>query len=230
MTKRFRSFFVILLAGFAVAMGAAVHTQDNSGRFDMAVRTDFFAGFSGDMARFDKAMTLCETTLAANPRHAEALVWHGGGLIFRAGLAFQKGDFQTGGELWGKGMKEMEDAVALQPDHIAVRIPRAAVLIEASRNMPPQAAAPVLRLAVDDYERVRELQLSDLDKLSDHARGELLFALADGWARLGDKDKARAYFTQLTTGAATSGRTEYAKLWLEGKAPARAPACIGCHK
>ena len=33
----------------------------------MQVRSDFFAGFTGDIKRFDSAMELCEKTLAANP-------------------------------------------------------------------------------------------------------------------------------------------------------------------
>ncbi len=89
-----------------------------------------------------------------------------------SGLAFRAGDFQKGTELWGRGMAEMERAVSLQPDNVAVRIPRAASLIEASRQMPPAQGAPILKIAVDDYERVLALQASYFDKLSDHARGE----------------------------------------------------------
>jgi hypothetical protein len=195
----------------------------------MAVRTDFFAGFTGDMARFERAMTLCETILANSPDHAEALVWHGGGLAFRSGLAFQSGDFQKGGELWGRGMAEMGRAVSLEPDNVGVRIPRAATLMEASRQMPAAQAGPILKLAVDDYERVLALQSAYFDKLSDHARGELLFGLADGWARLGDKDKARDYFTRLTSTATGSGRVTYAKAWLDGAPPASVGRCVGCH-
>lgn len=243
MTINFRSVLAAAFAAYALALGSAVHTQVPTAtsaasaapvapatRFDLIVRADFFAGFSGDTQRFDSAMEVCEKALASNPLHAEAMVWHGGGLIFRAGMAFQGGDFAKGGELWGKGMDEMGKAVSLEPNNVGVRIPRAAVLIEASRNMPPQSAAPVLKLAVDDYEKVLDLQKGYLDTLSDHARGELLFALADGWARLGDQAKARDYFTKLTTGAATSGRAEYARAWLDGKPPTATPRCIGCHK
>src|SRR5438132_5854906 len=76
--------------------------------FDMLVRADFFAGFAGDEARLEKGMDACERTLAENPKHAEALVWHGSGLGFQAGMAFQKGDMKTGGELWARSMKEMD--------------------------------------------------------------------------------------------------------------------------
>lgn len=237
MTITFRSLLITVAAAYVmtVAGTTVAHTQSLApatapARFDMAVRADFFAGFGGDTQRFDRAMALCEKTLEGNPGHAEAMVWHGGGLIFRAGTAFQAGDYAKGGELWSEGMTEMGKAVSLAPDNVGVRIPRAAVLIEASRNMPAPQAAPVLKLGVDDYERVLELQKSYMEKLSDHSRGELLFALADGWARLGDPVKARDYFTRLTTGAATSGRADYATAWLDGKALPTAPRCVGCHK
>lgn len=244
MTIFFRSLLVVLATAWGLALTTAVTATQGAaqvaapsatrnpvppGRFDMAIRSDFFAGFSGDMARFDKAMTLCETVLASDPNHAEAMVWHGGGLTFRAGLAFQTGDFQKGGELWGRGMEEMGRAVSLQPDSIAVRIPRGAVLMEASRQMPPAQSPPIVKIAVEDFERVFQLQSAYFDKLSDHARGELLFGLADGWARLGDKEKARDYFTRLTSSASSSGRIAYAKAWLDGAPPASAGRCVGCH-
>jgi hypothetical protein len=244
MTISLRSLFVALASAWVLALTSAVTATQGAaqpaasatpktavppGRFDMAVRADFFAGFTGDMDRFERAMTLCENLLATNPDHAEALVWHGSGLAFRSGLAFQSGDFQKGGELWGRGMGEMGRAVSLQPDNVAVRIPRAATLMEASRQMPPAQAAPILKLAVDDYERVLALQSGYFDRLSDHARGELLFGLADGWARLGDKEKAREYFTRLTSSASTSSRVTYAKAWLDGAPPATVGRCVGCH-
>ena len=195
----------------------------------MAVRADFFAGFSGDMARFDRAMTLCEAVLAETPLHAEAMVWHGAGLVFRAGRAFQAGDAQAGGELWGRGMGEMGRAVALESDNVGVRVPRAATLLEATRQMPPALAPPLVKLAVGDYEHVLALQEATLNRLSDHARGELLFGLADGWSRLGDQAKARQYFMRLTTAAPTSGRVAYSTAWLNGQPPTQVDRCVGCH-
>ena len=132
------------------------------------------------------------------------------------------------GVVGGRGTEEMNRAVSLEPDNIGVRIPRAAVLIEASRQMPAAQATPILKLAVEDYEHVLELQSPYFDKLSDHARGELLFGLADGLARLGDKEKAREYFMRLTSSAAGSGRATYAKAWLDGAPPADVGRCVGC--
>ena len=200
-----------------------------SARFDFEVRADFFAGFSGDLKRLERAMMRCEEVLAENPNHAEALVWHGAGLIGQAGQLFARGEAPKAMELWGKGLGEMNRAVALAPDNVGVRIPRGASLFEASRHVPEDQKAPLLKLALSDYEHTLQLQTAIFSRLSDHAKGELLFGLADGWARLGDQQKAREYFMRLTNDAAKSGRVTYANLWLEGKPPANPGTCVGCH-
>ena len=198
-------------------------------RFDFEVRADFFAGFTGDATRFARAMARCEEVLAQDPNHAEALVWHGAGLIAQAGALFEKGDAPKGMEVWGRGLQEMNRAVSLAPDSVGVRIPRGASLLEASRRVPESQRLPLLELALSDYEHTLKLQNAIFAKLSDHAKGELLFGLADGWARAGDQQKARAYFMRLTNDAAGSGRVTYAKAWLDGKPPANPGTCVGCH-
>ena len=96
-----RVMLALSMAMWLSAVGYAV-TQQGTGvrqpadRFDFAVRADFFAGFQGDRARFDRAMSRCEEELAKNPDHAEALVWRGSGLMSLSGNAFQAGDFQKG--------------------------------------------------------------------------------------------------------------------------------------
>src|SRR5438067_2128682 len=96
-----------------VLTAAQVPATQQPQRFDYQVRADFFAGVAGDEARMNEAMDLCERTLAENPKHAEAMVWHGAGAFVRAGQAFQKGDMAAGGQLFGRAMKEMNDAVAI---------------------------------------------------------------------------------------------------------------------
>src|SRR5436190_23402396 len=143
-----------LIAAVVVAQAAPAAEQ----RFDYVVRADFFAGVAGDETRLKKAMDTCERTLAENPKHPEALVWHGAGLLVQSGQAFQKGDMATGGQLWQRGLAEMNEAAALAPDNPGVLIPRAATLFEATRNMPPAAARPLLESAVANYERVLTVQ------------------------------------------------------------------------
>jgi tetratricopeptide (TPR) repeat protein len=201
-------------------------------RFDYLVRADFFAGIAGDEARLTRAIDLCERTLEANPRHPEALVWHGASLLVRAAQAFRQGDMAAGGPLFDRGLKEMSEAVTLAPDDPGVLIPRGAVLLEATRQMPPDMARPLLQSAVQNYERVLEIQAPRFATLGDHPKGELLFGLADGWARLGDPEKARRYFERLIADAPTSGQTPKAREWIAtGTVPkSNGASCVGCHK
>jgi hypothetical protein len=209
---------------------AAPVVKPPTARFDMEVRSDFFAGFTGDEAAFKRAMARCEEVLALDPKHAEAMVWHGSGVASLAAQAFQRGDKQNGIQLWMKGLEEMNRAVALAPDEVAVRIPRGATLFEASRGIPdPKQQQMLLALALGDYEHTLVLQKATFSGLSDHAKGELLFGLAEGWSRAGDKEKAKLYFERLTADAAGSGRTKYAKAWLAGDPPASPGRCVGCH-
>ena len=201
-------------------------------RFDMVVRTDFFAGFAGDEARLAKGMATCEEVLAGTPNHAEALVWHGSGLAFNAGRAFQKGDMKTGGELWQRGMEEMDKAAGLEPDNVGVRIPRGALLLQATRNMAPAMARPLIEKAVGDYEHVLVLQSAYFSTMGDHPKGELLFGLAEGYSRLGNAEKARTYFERLIADAPSSGQAPKAKAWLSTGALPKSEGlgCVGCHK
>lgn len=220
-----------LLALF-VAAPQAPGQRPAGDRFDILVRADFFAGFTGDTARLQRAMEACERTLAENPKHAEALVWHGSGLAFEAGMAFQKGDMQTGGELWGRGMKEMDTAVELAPESVGVLIPRGAMLLQASRNMPPEMGRPLIERAVGDYEKTLAIQSPYFATLGDHPKGELLFGLAEGYSRLGRADTSRMYFERLIHDAPSSGQTPKAKEFLSTGVLPKGPGlgCVGCHR
>ena len=207
--------------------------QKKNERFDNLVRADFFAGMDGDKAAFDRAMKLCADTLAKNPKHAGAMVWQGAGLVHLASLAFEKGDNNKGGELWERGLKEMDDAVNLEPKSLEVLIPRGATLLEASRSLPfPSQARALLEKGVNDYEMVLELQQPYFDKLSVHARAELLFGLGEGWYRLANKEKAHIYLSRVVKECQGSGLEDQAKRMLnESKLPMmqKTQSCVGCH-
>ena len=80
MTINFRSIVATLAATYLVALATATVTYTQTpaqapARFDMpAVRADFFAGLTGDMARFDRAMTQCETVLGRLIRWADGQI------------------------------------------------------------------------------------------------------------------------------------------------------------
>ncbi|MEK6325332.1 MAG: hypothetical protein AABN33_27140 [Acidobacteriota bacterium] len=241
----------LIVAGFIAAAAISVSSGTTAGpagaakpqtpktqsqsreRFDYLVRSDFFAGYAGDQAALERGMKVCEDTLAKNPNHSEALVWHGGGLVFIAGQAFQRADFRKGTDLWDRGLKEMDRAVELEPRNVGVLIPRGATLLTASRFVQDKTAQrALLEKGVGDYERVLDLQKPYFAKLSGHARGELLYGLAEGSVRLGNTEKARSYFQRIVNECKDSGRQPQAATWLEkGTLAGTDPmSCTGCHK
>jgi len=214
----------------AAVLFAATGLLASQERFDLKVRTFFFAGFSGDTASLQKGMHMCEDALAENPKNAEALVWHGSGLYFESGQAFRAGDSQNGMELFQRGVKEMDEAVAISPDGIGVRIPRGAVLLTGSRQMPPDMARPLVEKAITDFERAYQIQGPDLSWLGTHPRGELMIGLADGYSRLGNAEKAQMWFERIQKELPGTPYAKSAATWLETKTltPAQS-GCLGCH-
>jgi len=187
--KRLRK--LCLLAGLAAGIAASgglgwaqttVPTQANPApdrSFEFSIRSDFFAGLAGDQKAMERAMKACDDALARNPKDAQALAWQGGGLFFRSKEFFMAGDRAKGSEMRDRGLKEMDDAVALRPDDVAVLIPRAAIVLSAAQRVPDAARArQYYQTAMGDYEKVLQLQAGEFPSLSVHARGELLGGLA----------------------------------------------------
>jgi len=213
-----------------IAIGVTTAIAMSADRFDRVVRNDFFIGFAGNEAALERGMKACEETLAENPKHAEALVWHGAGLLFQSGKLFRKQDFQSAMPLYERGLKEMDEAVTLAPDNIGVRIPRGAALMTAARVTPdPARARPLFERAASDYQRAYDLQSSRLDQLGDHPKGELLMGLADTYYRLGEEAQASGYFEKLLAMGKASGHEAEAKEWLATKKLSTPVRCVGCH-
>jgi len=204
-----------LLAGWAVGFAAfggfgwagPAGSQATSGTqakpapdrsFEFSIRGDFFAGLAGDHKAMERAMKACEEALARNPKDPQALVWQGGGLFFRSKESFMAGDRAIGMEMRDRGLKEMDDAVVLRPDDVAVLIPRAAIVLSAAQHVPDAARArQYYQMAMGDYEKVLRIQAGDFPSFSVHARGELLGGLAEGWHGLGDAEKSRQYLLRM---------------------------------
>jgi hypothetical protein len=222
---------IAAVAGFIIGVLSTVVSAPAQTRFDRKVREDFFAGFAGNQAALERGMKVTGEALAANPKNAEAMVWHGAGLIFSSGQAFQSGDQARGMDLAQRGLGEMRTGADLEPDNVAVRIPRGAVLFAYSRFLPtPELARPQIVTAVGDFERTLELQKANFDQLGTHPRGELLFGLAEGYSRLGDQAKAQAYFERIERELPETVYAKRAAMWMETKTlPANQTGCVGCH-
>jgi hypothetical protein len=220
---------LIAILVLALSVSLAVLAQQ---RFDFKVREDMFAGMDGDTAAFDRAMKLIDDTLKADPDHAEALVWRGDGRLFLAGQAFQRGAISEGQALTAQATADMDRAVSLAPDNIAVRVPRAASLLPFARGMRPfnrPEADRMTRTAIGDFEFVVAASTPWWSKLNEHGRGELLGALADGWLQLGDVDKARLYLDRMTAELADTPYAKNAALRRADPAAKVPLTCLGCH-
>jgi len=217
----------------AAAIGSFVFGFQTAGeRFDQVVRRDFFMGFSGDTAALDRAMKTAEAVLKENPDQAEALVWQGAGYAFLSGRAFRDGDQGKGMEYWEKATSTMDRAVGLQPRNISVRIPRAATLAAATRSpaMPDFIRTPLMQAAMGDYEQAYQMQKSQFDSLSEHARGELLLGMADLQERLGQVERSRALLEIAATTLPKGAYAGRARKWLDGGTiPDAERTCLGCH-
>lgn len=200
-------------------------------RFDYKVRNDYFAGFTGDKEAMERALAKTGAVLATDPDHAEALVWHGSGLFYQSGQAFQTGNQQKGMELFAKSQGMMDHAVELAPSNIGVRVPRGAVLLQATFGWPENIARPLIEKGLSDYLKTHEMQKDSLDTIGTHPKGELLFGIADAYRRLGNEDKAGEWFGMI---AKTMPGTNYAKradIYLTTKTLTAGQArCVGCHE
>ena len=215
----------------AAAPVSGLELQDDS--LDTIVRSDFFAGMMGNRARLDRGMKYCEDLLAKNPKHAEALVWHGGGLLVRAVHAYTKGDDANGDQLWKTGIEEMNNAAALAPDNMKVKIGRSATLIgyaQSGWDPSDSQSRVLLESALLDYETVYRWQKPNFIRVPIHSRGELLFGLASGWSILGNDRKAREYLMLILRECKDTPYEAEARRWLARKWPLVIQHdCIGCH-
>jgi len=224
---RMRVFICVAVLVLAGALSSALQVQ----RFDNIVRDDFFAGMSGDTARFDRAMKTCEEALAENPKNGPALVWHGAGLLVRSGIAFRGGDGDSGMTLRSRALREMDDAVALSPGDVQVLIPRAAILLASARFAPVEQSREMARTAAADYEKVLVIEAPYASTLGTHPRGELLGGLATAYHLGGDDDKAISYLTRITKELPGTRYDQKAQKWLADlqAVPRDEHFCIGCH-
>ena len=205
------------------------HSEPN--RFDFQVRDDIFAGFNGDKEALQRGIERCNQTLEKNPKHAEALVCRGAARVFLAGELFQAQKQAEGFMMWTSGLKDMEDAVKLEPDNVGVRVPRAAVFSQASRNAPPPMSKPLKEIFLTGYQTVYEKQKEHLAQLGTHPRGELLMGLADAYRLQGDLENSTRFLKKVLADMPETKYAKRAEEWLAAKPDAKLiHNCIGCHK
>jgi tetratricopeptide (TPR) repeat protein len=223
--------FAIPSLGLVVIVAAyAQQKPAEPPRFDHTVREDIFAGFNGDDDRLAKGIATCDAALKADPKNAEAMVWRGAARLFLGGQAFRKKDNANGLKLWTGGLKDMDEAVALDPKNPGVRIPRAAVMMASVRFVPESQKKLLLDKALDDFKTMYDLQKDSLDQLGTHPRGELHMGLADAYRLAGEMEKSKEQLNAVVKALPNTKYAERAKEWLAANDDAKlAHTCIGCH-
>lgn len=221
-----------ILPNFSPMSAYAQSADKFDSDFDTLVRNDFFAGMTGNEERLERAMKNAEAVLAKNPKHAQALVWHGGGQLARASLAYRKGDTKRGDKLWQQGLKEMDEALSYAPDRIDVIIGRSATIIglaQSGFNSLDKESRALLESALLGYEQVYQKQKPHFSQISEHSRGELLFGLASGWSILGEYKKAQFYLRLISKEVKDSTYEKEARKWSGSKQQIIEHNCRGCH-
>lgn len=215
----------------AALLGFSMGVLRSQERFDYQVRNDIFAGFAGDKEAMERGLKKLDETLAANPKHAEALVWRGSALFFQSGQLLQAGDFEKGMPLYQRGLAEMDEAGKLAPENIGVLAPRGAVMLTAGINSRGNPQAKMLiEKGVADYEKILALQVTYWDRIGTHPKGELLQGLANGYRVLGNKEKADGFFERIQKEVPDSPYAKRAAMYFEkGTLTPAQTGCIGCH-
>ena len=224
-------FLILAAAAFALSFVVALKSAPAEERFDSRVRADFYTGFAGNKDALARGMKACEEALAADPKNAEAMVWHGAGTYFQAGMAFRGGDTETGMDLYRKGLDEMADAIQLDPDDIAVRSARGGIVIQSTLFMEGNPEREqLIQTAMDDYRRIYDVQKEQIDKLSAHSRGELLSGIASGYRQLGQEAKAREWYQRVADEMKGTPYGARAQKYLDkGTLTPMESVCLGCH-
>jgi hypothetical protein len=226
---RWRRFLYITAFAAFTALGVASAGMAQE-RFDYAVRDDMFRAFGGNEAAYKNAMSTIEEKLREQPDHAEALVWRGAGLYFKAGQAFTAGDVVGGQALAKAGMADLDRAYELKPNAIAVLIPRSATLLAAARNQPDaDRTRDLAARAASGFETALAIRQGVFAQLGQHNRGEYLSSLAESWALADQKDKAEGYLRRILAELPSSPYAERAAAKLADWNDRRPLNCQTCH-
>ena len=159
---------VCVAAGAGVVRCCSRSRNNQTDRFDMLVRADFFAGFAGDRDQLTKHGCMREG-VTGNPSHAEALVtstapaWHF--RLARPSLPASRRRM----DLWTTGMREL-DRPLNRPLGGRADSARGHAADGDTCNIPPEMAALLLKSALANYERVLGTSVVAGLQLGDHAK------------------------------------------------------------
>lgn len=203
----FRTVLMVVVTLLDVAFFArALHCAELPGYVQ-----DFRKGAAGDTTALDQGLKATEAALAANPKDAEAEVWHGVGLAIRSKGLFDNGEYQNGSKVFDQSLHDMDAAAALAPGEPRILIPRGATLLQATLFMPAgDATTDLLHSALNNYLQV-------VDRVHGLTLDRVLYGIADAYSRLGQPDQATKYFERVAAEAKGTGYAQNARVWLTTK-------------
>src|SRR5262249_1066035 len=146
--------------------------------------------------------------------------------------AFQRQAFREGQELQRQGLADMERAIALAPDDVSVRVPRATSLLAYGRFERPYDRAEADRLtatAISDFEFALPASEARWTGIGEHGQGELLGGLADAWLGLGETAKAAPHLERMARELAGTPYARAAAARQADPASSTPLTCLGCH-
>jgi tetratricopeptide (TPR) repeat protein len=205
-----------LAAFFASFTATALQgTQSGAPEFPNELRQQFMAGFqSEDKASLDKALKSAAERLKQYPGDPVTLVWHGAGIMYKSGDAYQADRLEEAMELWRQGLGEMDRAVKAAPGNLEVRLTRGAGLLEVSRAEGiPDPASELLARVKEDYEAVEAHPA--FAHLPVEPRAMVLSGLGEVHARQSSPVKARAFYERLLAEAPVEPHKSRAAAWIE---------------
>lgn len=209
-----RKFTYIAIFIFAIiSIGSvSIFAQTENLKFDDALAADFSKGMSGDATSLERAMLRGEKILAANPNDAQTLVWMGSATLARSGQLFMSGNLSEGGKNWKEGRRKMDEAVALDGANVEVLMTRGRTYLTASKQFPiKEEANNILKLGVGDYEKI--VADKNFSHFPERMRSSVLSGLAESYERLGDNQKAKSFYQNLSTEATGETKANALK-WL----------------
>lgn len=196
---------VVLAALFACSAGASaqyvwpkpgyndsepgLYTEDP---FIVQYRKEFFAVFSGNFARFERAFEKIEGMVEANPKDARALVWRGNGKMVKAGLALFQNKRDEARSLLRESDIDLDRAVWLSPDDPNIYMMRAATLLLVHQRFPKEwvSRSVYARLLDDSTKFINYIGPLRMPRTSIHLRGEAHASLAIAYEGLGLRSAA----------------------------------------
>lgn len=205
--------FIVIFVFAVISSGAvSIFAQTGGLKFDEALAADFSKGMDGDAASLERAVQKAGEILAANPKDARTLVWLGSAMLSRSGQFFMSGNYTEGGKSWKDGRQKMDEAVSLDGANTEVLMTRGTTYLSASKQFPvKEEANNILKLGTSDYEKITADP--NFANFPANLRVKVWSGLAESYERLGDKQKAKTYYQNLSAGA-TGEPQEKAVKWL----------------